>query len=210
MESLLGFKPDVWDSITFGTLFVLVVAFLSFVLFILGLPGRIAIARKHPEAEPVNLMGWAGFMAIIPWIKALIWALKPTNVVDIRYFPPQEQEHIRRRDCQTQGSAAAFVDCALGWAGLFQIQMDQGQRWLGFGIGSCRPSSVVDIVIGLRPVDSFDPSEPGVWKRVHREAHFFAPINTVRAISQAGEAKENRTPGRITSAFAARANQRVK
>lgn len=48
MESLLGFKPDVWDYITFGTLFVLVVAFLSFVVFILGLPGRIAIARKHP------------------------------------------------------------------------------------------------------------------------------------------------------------------
>jgi hypothetical protein len=79
----VGFKPDVRDYITFGTLFVLVVAFLSFVVF-LGLPGRIAIARKHPEAEAVNLMGRAGFMAIIPWIKALIWALKPTNAVDIR------------------------------------------------------------------------------------------------------------------------------
>lgn len=48
MESLLGFKPDVWDYITFGTLFVLVVAFLSFVVFILGLPGRIANCPQAP------------------------------------------------------------------------------------------------------------------------------------------------------------------
>jgi hypothetical protein len=30
----------------------------------LGLPGRIAIARRHPEAEAVNLMGAVGFMAV--------------------------------------------------------------------------------------------------------------------------------------------------
>ena len=36
----------------------------------LGLPGRIAIARNHPEAEAVYLMGWVGFMAVVPWVQA--------------------------------------------------------------------------------------------------------------------------------------------
>ena len=62
------------------------------VIFILGLPGRIAIARNHPEADAVNLMGWIGFFAVVPWIQALIWAFKPTDVVDFRYLP----EDVRR------------------------------------------------------------------------------------------------------------------
>jgi len=72
---------------TFLTILVIVIGFLALVVFILGLPGRIAIARKHPEADAVNLMGWVGFMAIVPWIQALIWAFKPTDVVDIRHLP---------------------------------------------------------------------------------------------------------------------------
>jgi len=61
-------------------------------VFILGLPGRIAIARKHPEAEAVNIMGWVGFLAVIPWVQAFIWAFKPTSVIDIRRFPKAEEE----------------------------------------------------------------------------------------------------------------------
>jgi hypothetical protein len=47
-------------------------------VLVLGLPGRIAIARHHPEAEAVYLMGWVGFLAIVPWIQAFIWAFKPS------------------------------------------------------------------------------------------------------------------------------------
>src|SRR5271157_4229833 len=52
-----------------------------------ALPGRIAIARNHPEADAVYWMGWVGFVAVVPWIQALIWAFKPTDVVDLRYLP---------------------------------------------------------------------------------------------------------------------------
>jgi hypothetical protein len=31
-------------------------------------------------------MGWIGFLAVVPWIQALIWALKPTTVIDVRYL----------------------------------------------------------------------------------------------------------------------------
>ena len=90
----MGFQLNFWDYATFGALIIISAAIGGCVLLILGLPGKLAIARKHPEAEAVNLMAWAGFMAIVPWIQALIWALKPTDVIDIRRFPSEEQAAI--------------------------------------------------------------------------------------------------------------------
>jgi len=91
MEALLGFKIDFWDYATFATLFFITATGLGTAVLILGLPGRIAVARKHPEADAVYLMGWIGFLAVVPWIQALIWAFKPTSVIDIRYFPKDVQ-----------------------------------------------------------------------------------------------------------------------
>ena len=87
MEALLGFPIGFWDYMTFLALFVLVATGLGLAVFVLGLPGRIAIARNHPEAEAVYLMGWIGFLAVVPWIQALGWAFKPTTVIDVRYLP---------------------------------------------------------------------------------------------------------------------------
>ncbi|MFG1466256.1 DUF3302 domain-containing protein [Xanthobacter sp. DSM 24535] len=83
----MGFDLDFWDYATFAALAFIGVMFLGLIIFILGLPGRIAIARRHPEADAVYMMGWVGFLAIVPWIQALIWAFKPTSVVDLRYLP---------------------------------------------------------------------------------------------------------------------------
>jgi hypothetical protein len=107
MEKLLGFQLDMWDFVTFAVLFVLVVAGVVIALFILSLPGRIAIARKHPEAEAVNLMGWAGFLAVVPWMRAFIWAFKPTDVVDIRRWPREEQKATEEEIGRLTGKAAA-------------------------------------------------------------------------------------------------------
>jgi hypothetical protein len=90
---MLGFHLDIWDYLTFAVILALVGAFLTVAVFILGLPGRIAIARKHPDADAINVMGWLGFLAVVPWMQAFMWAFKPTNVVDIRYFPKQEQQY---------------------------------------------------------------------------------------------------------------------
>jgi Protein of unknown function (DUF3302) len=91
---MLGFRLDIWDFLTFAVIIALVGAFLAVAVFILGLPGRIAIARKHPDADAINIMGWLGFLAVVPWMQAFMWAFKPTDVVDIRYFPWQEQQNI--------------------------------------------------------------------------------------------------------------------
>src|SRR5271169_5316776 len=86
---MLGFHVGFWDYVTFLVLAILVAAGLAVAVFVLGLPGRIAIARKHPEADAVYLMGWIGFLAVVPWIQALGWAFKPTTVIDIRYLPKE-------------------------------------------------------------------------------------------------------------------------
>jgi hypothetical protein len=91
---MLGFKLDLWDYLTFAVVVALIGAFLAAAVFVLGLPGRIAIARKHPDADAINIMGWLGFLAVVPWMQAFMWAFKPTQVVDIRYFPKQEQQNI--------------------------------------------------------------------------------------------------------------------
>ena len=57
---MLGFTLDIWDYLTFLTMFLAVAALVLLWIWLAGLPGRIAIARKHPEAEAVRLLGYAG------------------------------------------------------------------------------------------------------------------------------------------------------
>jgi hypothetical protein len=102
---MLGFELDVWDYLTFATAFASAVAGIVILLFIAGLPGQIAIARKHPEAEAVKIMGYAGFLAVVPWIQAFIWAFKPTDVVDIRRFPDEEARATEEEITRLKGEA---------------------------------------------------------------------------------------------------------
>ena len=107
MDTLLGFHVSGWDYLTFLVIFIIGVAFLALVIFILGLPGRIAIARNHPEADAVNAMGWVGFLAVVPWIQAFIWAFKPTTIIDIRYLPEEERRETAAMIARLKGEAAA-------------------------------------------------------------------------------------------------------
>jgi len=91
MEALLGFHVGFWDYVTFAAILLIFVALRAAVIVILGLPGRIAIARNHPQADAVNALGWFGFLGVVPWLYALIWALKPTDVIDIRHLPEEER-----------------------------------------------------------------------------------------------------------------------
>jgi hypothetical protein len=100
---MFGFKLDGWDYLTFAVMLVGIGAFLTAAVFVLGLPGRIAIARKHPDADAIKLMGWLGFLAVVPWMQAFMWAFKPTDVVDIRYFPDQEQRNIEKTIARLTG-----------------------------------------------------------------------------------------------------------
>jgi hypothetical protein len=100
---MLGFELDFWDYLTFASLLIAGVAGLVIVVLVAGLPGRIAIARKHPDAEAVQIMGYAGFLPVAPWIQAFIWAFKPTDIVDIRRFPAAEAIAIDRNIARLKG-----------------------------------------------------------------------------------------------------------
>ena len=109
MEALLGFTIGFWDYVTFLALFVLVATGLAVAVFLLGLPGRIAIARNHPEAEAVYLMGWIGFLAVVPWIQALGWAFRPTTVIDVRYLPKERQIETEEMIAKLTGDAPLAI-----------------------------------------------------------------------------------------------------
>ena len=92
---MLGFELDIWDYLTFVTLLLAGVCVVAAWVWLAGLPGRIALARNHPEAEAVKLLGWAGLLpTIYPWVQAFIWAFKPTEIIDIRRFPREEAKAI--------------------------------------------------------------------------------------------------------------------
>jgi hypothetical protein len=105
---MLGFHLTIWDYLTFLVALLLIAAFLTVAVLVLGLPGRIAIARNHPDADAINIMGWLGFLAVVPWMQAFMWAFKPTNVVDIRYFPKQEQQNIGEELARLKDKAKAL------------------------------------------------------------------------------------------------------
>ena len=101
---MLGFELDFWDYVTFATAFLAGGAGVLTYIWIAGLPGRIALARNHPEAEAVKLMGWAGLLpTVLPWIQALIWAFKPTDIIDVRRFPREEARAIDEELSRLQG-----------------------------------------------------------------------------------------------------------
>ena len=39
-----------------------------------SLPGEIARARKHPQAEAISVCGWMGIVTLVLWPVAMVWA----------------------------------------------------------------------------------------------------------------------------------------
>jgi hypothetical protein len=104
---MFGFELDLWDYLTFIVLMGSVLSGLAFVVWLAGLPGRIAIARKHPDAEAVKLLGYCGLLPVVPWIQAFVWAFKPSDIVDIRRFPKAEARSIDEEIGRLTGKPAA-------------------------------------------------------------------------------------------------------
>ena len=110
---MLGFELDFWDYATFAVAALAGFAGVMTYIWIAGLPGRIALARKHPEAEAVKIMGWAGLLpTVLPWIQAFIWAFKPTDIVDIRRFPKEEAKALDEERLHAKGESSKDTDRA--------------------------------------------------------------------------------------------------
>ena len=63
--------------------FLILVGLFSLALWVFaelgGLPGKMAAARNHPQAEAINVLGWFGLLfGGVGWMVALVWAhMKP-------------------------------------------------------------------------------------------------------------------------------------
>jgi len=86
---------DFYGYLTLVALLVVLIGCTALFIWVIGLPGKIAIARDHSDAEAVKLMGNLGFLGGISWLYALIWSIKDTDTIDIRRFPKEEQAHIK-------------------------------------------------------------------------------------------------------------------
>ncbi|MEP3276593.1 MAG: superinfection immunity protein [Stappiaceae bacterium] len=98
--SLIGGTLDQYDYLTFAIGIAALIAFFAIFIFIIMLPGKVAIRRSHPHAESVKLMGLMGFLAVVPWMHAFMWAFHDSLTIDVRRFPKAEkkaiEEEIRR------------------------------------------------------------------------------------------------------------------
>jgi hypothetical protein len=56
-------------------LFVLIAAAIALVVLIGNIPGNMARAANHPQAEAISMLGWIGLLTLgIGWFVALVWA----------------------------------------------------------------------------------------------------------------------------------------
>ena len=106
MEAFRYFPVSGWDYLTFLVIFMIGVAFLAFVIFILGLPGRIAIARNHPEAT--QSMPWDGSLfGRVRWILGIYLGFQTNNSHRHPLFAGEGTARNRGDDQTPQGEAPA-------------------------------------------------------------------------------------------------------
>jgi hypothetical protein len=56
-------------------LFVVIAAAIALVVLIGNIPGNMARAANHPQAEAISMLGWIGLLTLgIGWFVALVWA----------------------------------------------------------------------------------------------------------------------------------------
>ena len=55
-------------------LLTLIATTLAAIVWLAGLPGRIAAEREHPQVDAIRVAGWLGIVTGIVWVVALIWA----------------------------------------------------------------------------------------------------------------------------------------
>lgn len=82
---------------------------LGLIVYLAGLPGRIAAKRGHPQTEAISVCGWVGLPTGAFWIAALVWAFwtpKNSNTVDLISFTElltQLEQTVTQLERQLQG-----------------------------------------------------------------------------------------------------------
>ena len=66
---------DFLSHVALGMLIFMIALACFFVWFLGGLPGRVAVDRKHRYARSIQVGGWASlFLGVVTWPLILMWA----------------------------------------------------------------------------------------------------------------------------------------
>jgi hypothetical protein len=83
------------DVMTLIIILIVVASTVAFVLWLASVPGKVARARGHAEADAVNVAGWLSLLtAFTPWPFVLVWAYcRPVavRVADGELIPPTKK-----------------------------------------------------------------------------------------------------------------------
>ena len=63
------------EWVALGIIFIGLLAALGIAYTLASLPGKMARARNHPQAEAINICGWLGLPSGVFWLFALVCAL---------------------------------------------------------------------------------------------------------------------------------------
>jgi hypothetical protein len=73
---------SILDVVTLAIILFVVATLVAFALWLAGLPGKIARARGHAQADAVNVAGWLSLLTFFTtWPFVLVWAyFRPISV----------------------------------------------------------------------------------------------------------------------------------
>ncbi len=80
---------DVYDYMSFVVLGIITTVFVSLIVVIGSLPGKIAARRNHPQATAINVAAWISLWTLgALWPIAFVWAF-----LDFKTFTQNEKEN---------------------------------------------------------------------------------------------------------------------
>ena len=66
---------ELLDVVTLAIILIVVATLVAFVLWLASLPGKVARARGHAQADAVNVAGWLSLLTgLTAWPLVLVWA----------------------------------------------------------------------------------------------------------------------------------------
>lgn len=80
---------DFFDYMSFVVLGIITTVFVTFIVVIGSLPGKIALRRKHPQATAINVAAWISLLTLgALWPIAFVWAF-----IDFKTSTTSEKEN---------------------------------------------------------------------------------------------------------------------
>lgn len=90
IEKVDQVQLDIYDYMSFVVLGIITTVFVSLIVVIGSLPGKIAARRNHPQATAINVAAWISLLTLgALWPIAFVWAF-----IDFKTLNQNEKEKV--------------------------------------------------------------------------------------------------------------------